>query len=463
MKAQRLVWSEGMLMSPQHLQALDRFHEVLVEARVGAITPYDWGVVSLELDPAALGTGQVRVQRFAGVMPGGAALSFEEADADAPSPRAVADHFPAAAHALDVYLALAREREGVPAYAANGDAQGRARYLTASWQVQDVTAAAGTQVPITFGRPNVVLLFGDEPREDFETLKIAEVVRAGSGQLAYSGTYVPPCLRVSASPFLVAGLRQIATRLIAKQRELVESRGQREAPGNLAAAELSRFLQLFTLNGGVPVVTHLAESGDASARDAFLLLSQLAGQLCTFPPSTDPSTLPKFSYTDLRATFEPLFAKLSAMLGGMAMAQYVTVPLEQRPGGLHVARIQDERLLRSRLFLSVRSALPETQVAELVPRLCKIASTAEIQALVNAAAPGLPLRIEHRPPPEIPLRPGTLYFSLATDSRHWQGILANRNLVVFLPPPFEPARTTVELLALVPPVAEQAPADALRH
>ena len=441
-------------MSPQHLQALDRFHEVLLAARVGAITPYDWGVVAIDFDVAALGTGQVRLQRFAGVMPDGAAIAFEENDPEAPPPRPAAEHFPAAARSLDVYLGLAREREGVPSYAEDGNGASRTRYLVATRPVQDTTAPAGATVAMSFGRPNLVLLLGEEPRDDYETMKVAEIVRGPTGQLALSETYVPPCLRISASPYLVGAIRQIAARVISKQRELAEGRGQREPSGNLAAVELSRFLQLFSLNGSVPVIAHLSEAADASAHDAYLLLSQLAGQLATFAPGSDPSTLPRFAYTDLRSTFEPLFARLTSMLGGLAIAQYVAVPLEQRPGGLHLARIQDDRILRSQLFLAVKSDLSEAQVAEQLPRLCKIASTAEIQGLVQAAAPGLPLRVEHRPPPQIPLRQGTLYFSLATDNRYWQGILANRNLVMYLPPPFDPARTTVELLALTPAPAQ---------
>ena len=43
--SQRVIWSEGMFMSPQHLQQLDRYHEAHVGARVGALFPYDWGLV----------------------------------------------------------------------------------------------------------------------------------------------------------------------------------------------------------------------------------------------------------------------------------------------------------------------------------------------------------------------------------------------------------------------------------
>jgi type VI secretion system protein ImpJ len=137
----------------------------------------------------------------------------------------------------------------------------------------------------------------------------------------------------------------------------------------------------------------------------------------------------------------------------MAVLQYVTVPLEQRPGGLHLARIQDDRILHSQLFLAVKSELPDQQVAEQVPRLCKIASTSEIQVLMQAAAPGLALKTVIRPPPQIPLRAGTQYFALAPDDRHWQSILANRNIALYLPPPFDPLRTKVELFAVAQPGA----------
>jgi len=36
---QRLVWSEGMFMSPQHLQALERFQESVLSSRLGALAP----------------------------------------------------------------------------------------------------------------------------------------------------------------------------------------------------------------------------------------------------------------------------------------------------------------------------------------------------------------------------------------------------------------------------------------
>jgi len=391
------------------------------------------------------------------VLPDGLPVGFEEADGDAPPPRPLAEHLAAAARSVDVHLAVGRERDGVPAFAEEGQAQ-RIRFVSASRPVEDATAP-GQQLAVALARPNATILFGDESREDFETIKIAEIGRNAAGQPALIEGYVPPALKLGVSPWLLARTREVLTRLVAKQRELAEGRRQRDAaPGELSGQDVSRLLQLFALNGQVPLVAHLAEAADEAPRTAYLWLSALAGQLSTFAADGDPASLPKFSHADLRSTFEPLFARLGDLLGALASAQYVAVPLEQRAGGLHLARIQDERILQAALFLIVKSDLPEQQVADAVPRLCKIASTAEIQGLVQAAAPGLQLTWLPRPPPQLPARAGTTYFSVAKGERHWQSIATNRNLAIYLPPPFDPAKTKVELLAV--PGMEAAPAAA---
>ena len=446
---QRLVWSEGMLLSPQHLQALDRFHEAFVAARLGALSPLDWGILELEIDPAGLSAGQVRLVRFAGVLPDGTPVAFDEASA-APAPRDVAGHFPAAARCLDVHLAVPREREGIPSYAEEG-ASSPSRFVAGSRPVQDSTSPGAT-VPVRFARPNALLLLGDESRDDHESVKIAEIVRAPGGQLAVAEDYLPPCLRVGAAPRLLSAVREVLARAIAKQRELAEARRSRESAAEVTAPDLVRFLQLLVLDGNIPALAHLAEAGEASPRECYLALSGLAGQLGACR-GEDPSALPRFQHLDLRATFEPLLARLRGLLGGLAVQEYVTVPIEKRAGGLYLARFPDERILKGKLFLVVKSDHPESTVVEQLPRLCKVAAASEIQGLVQAAAPGLPLQVAHRPPPQLPVRPGSVYFSLVPDGRYWQGILSGRNLAMYLPPPFDPARTEIELLVISPEAA----------
>lgn len=452
MKApRRPVWTEGMLLSPQHLQALDRYHESVLAARVGAVAPYEWGVVSAGFDAAALAAGQIRLTEFTGVMPEGLVVGFEAGDPEAPPPRPYAEHFPPTARSLDVLLAVARERDGVPSFAEE-DKASRVRFAVSSRPLEDASAP-GAPLSVAMARPNAVVLFGGEPREDFEVLKVAELSRNAGGQVVLADAYLPPSLRVAALPWLLAKLRDLQARLLAKQRDLVA--GGSRAGGEMSGVETMRMLQLLVLSEHAPALAHQA-GGQASPYEVWKQLAALAGQLGALARDPDPAALPGFAFHDLRSTFEPLVARLEGLLGGLAAAQFVAIPLEARAGGLHLGRFADEALLRAQLFLAVKSELAEQQVADVVPRLCKIASTSEIQGLVQAATPGLGLKWLSRPPPQLAPKAGVAYFSVSTAERYWQGIAASRAIAIYLPPPFDPGRTKVELLAI--PAAAGGPA-----
>ena len=96
---------------------------------------------------------------------------------------------------------MPREREGTPSFVESANAEGRtrARFLVINQRVADLSDTTN-QVEVAFARENVVLLLGEEPHEDFVFIKIAEIVRDGTGSLVPVPTYVPPCLRISSSP-----------------------------------------------------------------------------------------------------------------------------------------------------------------------------------------------------------------------------------------------------------------------
>lgn len=446
---QRPVWSEGLFLMPQHLQAVDRFHEATLSARIGAAAGPGWGVSEVELSASALGAGQLRVTRFRGVLPDGLVLDFGESAAEAPPARSVGELLGAHARSLEVFLGVAREREGVPSYVPEGPEAraARARFVITSRQVADATG--GQPGNIAFARPNVELLLGGEARDEHETIKIAEVVRSASGTLALDETFIPPLLRVGASGPLSRALRDLTGQLVAVARDLLGSAGRSSARGARAAElttpELTRLLQLLVINGSLPVLTHLCDSLDASPALAYVWLCQLAGQLATLVGEA-PSA-PAYQHTDLRATFGPLLASLRAALGGVAQERFLRIPLELR-GNLHLARLDDERTLHGRLILGVVADVPETQVLEALPRLAKLASGSEIHGLVQAAAPGVTLEPLARPPGEIPPRAGAVYFSISTGHPLWKGVVGERSLALYLPPPFDPGRAKVELFAV---------------
>ncbi len=444
----RVAWTEGLLMAPQHLQQHDRYMEGFVNARIEALGPLAWGVLKVEIDRRALAQGQLSLVEFVGVLPGGSALHLGAGDSELPPARPIA--FPPTQQSLRVYLAVARERDGLNNYGAKPG--GRERWVMEHRPVGDA-AGSGTSVEVALARRNVVFLVGDETREDMESIAIAEIARDETGAFTLVDPFVPPSLRVDASGFLMSGLRRILRLMTTRQRSLSESRRERDASQvEFVAQDVSRYLLLSAINSYLPVVNYLAEVGDGTPRELYMVLTRLAGQLATFSADFDPLSLPKYNHLDLRATYEELFARLTFLLQAAIRENCVTWTLDARQDGLHFAQLADDRLPTcTRFFLGVRAPLPEQQMATTLPRLCKVASWTDVNGILAAATPGAPVDVTFRPPAEIPVKAGTMYFAIATDNVYWRNVLAERNIAVYLPQPFTASATQVQLLGIPGP------------
>jgi type VI secretion system protein ImpJ len=213
--------------------------------------------------------------------------------------------------------------------------------------------------------------------------------------------------------------------------------------------DVTRYLLLSTINGYLPALTHYLDDGDQSPRALYMTLVQLAGELTTFSAEADPTQLPKFAYRDLGGSFEALFARITALLFATVPAHCISLPLSMREDGIYFAALSDDRLRQcDRFLLAVRTDVPERQVGAQLPTFAKLAASSEIQSIMRAATPGAPVEVNHRPPSEVPIRSGDVYFDIATQNPYWRKVVQERELAVYLPPFFEPSRTQLQLLAL---------------
>lgn len=446
---QPVVWSEGLLLTPQHLQQQTQYHEGVLLSRLDALEPLNWGVLELEIDPRELLGGQVRLNRFSGVLPDGLVLDLEPGHSELPPSRPVEGHFSAGQATLEIFLATPHENPNGDNYTKAGE--NPLRFNLETRPVRDM-AGGGLDVDVTFGRHNLLILFGDEPREDLVSLKVAELVRDDAGSLLVSEPYIPPCLRISSSPFIVAGLKRIYGLMTNRYKSLADARRQTGLSTiEFTAIDVTRYLLLNTIGGFIPIVKHLVDQPDISPRNAFLLLSQFGGQLATFSVDVDPSQIASFIYTDLRSTYETLFARLVYMLQATVKEHCITLSLTARDDGMHVGQFQEGDMVRcTAFFIAVRSDIPEQQVATQLPRLSKIASWADVNHILDAATPGAAVEVAYRPPPEVAMKAGLVYFAISTENTYWRNIIKNRNIAVYLPLMFNPKKTQVQLLGIPP-------------
>src|SRR5258708_16855333 len=95
------VWTEGLFMTPQHLQQSDLYHEALLHARMHAVAKYDWGLTGCQFDERALSAGQLKLVKCHRFFPHGTSFFIGGPGADAIEARPPQGVFPPAAELLD--------------------------------------------------------------------------------------------------------------------------------------------------------------------------------------------------------------------------------------------------------------------------------------------------------------------------------------------------------------------------
>lgn len=437
------IWTEGLFITQHHLQQQDKYHEALVAERFEARLMYAWGIRQLEIDTRALSGGQFRLSQVSAILPDGTPVSFGEGVAEPPPPRPVDAAFPAHMQTLPVYLAVPHEAEHSANVVLSGGVGDAMRYLSATGRVADQNSGTAEQ-DITWARPNARILLGEERRDSYDAVQVADLVRTNTGQVTLRDTYIPPILRIGASPFLCAGVRRVLAAMTARQRSLAASRRQRsESQIDFQASDAAKFWLLNTLNEMIPVIAHLADHEDSHPERAYLALAQLIGKLSTFAVDSDPTTIPKFNYLNLGDVFEPIFARSISLLNSVIAERYVEIPLEKRPDGMYLGKVTDSTVLRYSFFVAASGTLAEVELRDRLPRLTKIASWNQIGPLLNSAVNGVRIELEYRPPGALPVRPGMVFFRVEKTAEYWPDIQGTGTVALYHPLPQESVKLSL--------------------
>jgi type VI secretion system protein ImpJ len=134
--ANRVVWSEGMYLRPQHFQQLERYVEQYVTRRTAGLQGAYWGWLHLEIDRDAYALGRVSLLGGAGVLPDGTPFSFGAEDAPLPYevPNDLTDEL--------IVLALPLRRPGSEEVIFSDDEGSAARFGVIEREVNDGNAVA---------------------------------------------------------------------------------------------------------------------------------------------------------------------------------------------------------------------------------------------------------------------------------------------------------------------------------
>jgi type VI secretion system protein ImpJ len=410
----KVIWSEGLFLQPQHFQQHDRYLERYVETRCQALAAHSWGLAGLELEHDFLGIGKFGLRSAVGVFPDGTPFRMPE-DEPLPAPLEIGPQD----RDQIVYLAVPLRRSGSPEVDRTARADGLVRHEVRELETRDATSASAAAAVLEVGALRTRLLLAGDVSDAYACVPIAHLVECRADRrVVLEDRFIPTVLDARAAPRLATFMRELHGLLHQRGEALG---GRVAATGRGAAAEIADFLMLQAINRYEPLVAHCAESGLIHPEDLYRLCVSAAGELATFTtPSKRPPAFPAYRHERLRESFEPVMAALRAALSAVLEQSAIPIPVESRKFGLSVATVPDRGLYNSAVFiLAARADLPSEELRRRFPAQLKIGPVEKIRDLVNLQLPGVPVHPVPVAPRQIPYHAGFVYFELDQSNELW--------------------------------------------
>ncbi|RMF92272.1 MAG: type VI secretion system baseplate subunit TssK [Nitrospinota bacterium] len=456
-----IFWGQGMFLQPQHFQQQDRYHETRLWHALHLSFPFCWGIKSLVINEAALQNFLLEIEQCELITREGTLVCCH-GEATLSNARIVPRNFEEALDAegkpLEVYLGLKRlqwEEGNVTTPASERRAGSQEQYRRFS--IQEITTpdlfTPDTQgCPVQYLVHEVRILFAEEiaQAQDYELIKIAELLRATEGQGAVlSRRYIPPAISVYSSPVLTGMLKEMRDLLTAKGRELAEYKRQRRVHTvEMGARETVYLLMMQMVNRYIPLFHHYLEIEETPPALFYALLRQLIGEFSTFSETISVlgGPLPPYRHDHLWECFDVAIRTAKDLLNELTKGPEYTVPLAF--DGEYFTASLDQRFFEgnNRYYLSIKVDLPPKELLRRLTETGKVCSREEMEALRQRALPGLQLDYLDTPPEELPRRAHCSYFLLDHHAPLWRRIEQRQNIAVYCELPSQ--ETEMELLVI---------------
>jgi type VI secretion system protein ImpJ len=427
----RVVWSEGLFLQPQHFQQQDRYFERYIETRCQPLTPYSWGFTEIEFERDFLKIGKVGLRRLVGVFPDGTPFRMPDDD-PLPAPLDIA------ANVRDqrVFLAVPLRRAGEVESAREPAPDDLVRQGIREIQVANAAVGAGDPATLEVGALHTRLLPEREATEAYACIPLAHVVECRADQqVVLDEQYIPTVLQIRAANRLAT----VTTELLGLFHQRGEALGGRvSATSRGAASELADFLMLQAINRYEPALAHVAETGFLHPEAFFEFCVGMAGEFATFTTTSKRAPkFPNYRHDHLKETFEPVIASLRESMSKVMTQVAIPIPLEPRKFGISVAIVPDRALFSTAVFiLAARADGPGEYVRQRFPTQVKIAPAEKIGDLVRQGLPGIPVVPVPVTPRQIPYHAGYAYFELDQTHELWEQLKNSGGVAIYVPGDF---------------------------
>ena len=446
MKANKIIWFEGMKLDPHHFQQTDHYNTYYLNSRLDLINSNLWGLKNLTIDSAALSSGNFNIIACNGIMPDGAVFNIPENDS-IPQSRNFEKIFDSMTEHLDVYLVIPLEQVSGRNFQLDEQSDSNlTRYHMQKVDCIDLNIGANIKT-IGVAKPNYQFRFGNESLEDFSSIKLGEIVRTSDGKYVMENQFIPSCVEISASRFLLECLRNTLSSFVSKSKELKKQASIQKPELTLLQIEIYLFWQ--AINSFIPILNYCYNSRSVHPESLYKNLLHIIGNLSTFSPTeVKLESLPIYDHKHLTEVFKQLVEEIQVILSIKKTVERrdISIQLRKQGDSLYIGQLLPNQM-SGQLFMCVTSDMPEKKVISELPKNVKISAYEEIFAVHQAGIQGLNIEYVARPPSGISINEKAHYFKIICEGRFWEKILSKGNIALFIASEFKSLQ--VELIILL--------------
>ena len=414
----RVVWSEGMMLQPQHFQQQSRFHESQLQKSVSLSRSHLWGISSFEIDKSHLKNGKLCLSSAKGILPDGSYFDFPSID-----------NLPAALDINEshlnstIYLSVTIRRHGNTETFRDNATQ--SRYSIVEHEAKDVSGTSSIQQSLEVAGLSFSLRTDKDDNNEFNCIAIAVIEDvSASGQITLKEDFVFPCLNIKSNTYVSGFLSELVK---LTQHRISALAARVSVAGKATTTEVTDFLMLQSLNGHYPSLVNIDSQEQLHPADLYDKFINLIGDMSTFVKHDKlVPDLPIYQQNNLTEIFSVLIDELRQVFSVVLEQNSLNIPLVEKKYGIRIGTISDSSLFTSASFiLAVTADISTEEIRQYFPPQVKIGAVEQIKELVNVQLPGIQLNNLAVAPREIPYQRNYVYFELIQNGEYWNALVGS--------------------------------------
>lgn len=412
----KVVWSQGLFLTPEHFQQQDQYHEDQLKRVVGSLVRHSYGIKKLTLNKDYLLHGKVGLKQAEGILSDGSYFNIPETTS-----------VPALLDLSDIenvndkriMLALSENVISKKLIAQEIGGETDKRYKKELKKVTSINQGEDDEAAIEIAEDNYKLIVEGKSQEGFVCLPIARIKeKKQDGSIELDELFVPVILDIKASDVLFSRIENLKS-LLMHRREKIAAKVM--GIDNNSTSSIHNYLILQVLNKYIAQIHQQLDQSCSMPYELYQTLVGLEAELATFyGHQRQPQQQLGYAQNRIDECFLKVESCIKQYLSHVLDESAHEIGLEEKGYGIRVAHIDQIELFNQASFvIAAKADMATRELKAQLPQQIKIGSLSNIRQLVNAQLPGINLAEMAVAPREVPVKKDYSYFNIDSRSPLW--------------------------------------------